>query len=69
MGVYFKEFRRGRILGSGLDTIPVTFWQRMYLLFVFVQKNLPETKLKSFRLMALAQRFQDSLVLTLFYGW
>lgn len=37
---------------SGLEIIFVVFWQRIWLLFVLSQKNLPEAKLMNFRLMA-----------------
>lgn len=37
----FKWFQRGTIVAMELETIPVVFWQRVWLLSVFVQKVCP----------------------------
>ena len=55
MQAQLKGFQRGRILANDLRAILGTSWPRMWLHFCPCSKNLPESTLKSFGLMSLAE--------------
>lgn len=54
MMVWLKRFQR-RVLVRVPEIVLGKFWQRMWLSFTIVQKDLPEAKLENFKLMALAE--------------
>ena len=54
VGVWLKRFQRRGILICGLKTVLVIVWWRMRLVLP-LSKNLPEAKVKSFELIALAE--------------
>lgn len=59
-----KKFQR-RILANGLETTGVMIsWQKTWLPFALVQKNLLENKMKIFGLMVLAEKISRYVLLT-----
>ena len=52
-----KRFQKRGKLISGLETILAVFWQRVWLFsaLAHLTHNLPDSKLKTFRLMAFAE--------------
>jgi hypothetical protein len=56
MEAQFKRCQRGTTIATGPETILVISGQRMWLLFCLCPKNLLEAKLKSFKLVLLAER-------------
>lgn len=54
---WLKRFQERGMLISGLETILAVFWQRVWLFSALAHPtpNLPDSKLKTFQLMAFAE--------------
>lgn len=51
-----QEILKGKTITTGLETILVLFWQRMWLLFYLSSKSLPKAVFKILGLMTLAKQ-------------
>lgn len=56
MNYQLNMFQKGRILPANLETILVIFWAKNVVDFCLYKKNLPGPRMKSFRIVSLAER-------------